>query len=115
MKFASFVATAALAVSGTVLAQTSAADHAAHHPAAASAAAAATPMADGEVRKIDKEQGKVTLRHGPIANLDMPGMTMVFKVADSKMLDRVKEGDKVKFAADKVDGAITVTAIEVAK
>ena len=87
----------------------SAADHSAHH------AAASAPATDGEVRKIDKEQGKVTLRHGPIANLEMPGMTMVFKVADPKLLDSIKEGDKVKFSADKVNGAITVTAIEVAK
>ncbi len=72
-------------------------------------------MADGEVRKVDREQGKVTLKHGPIATLDMPGMTMVFKVADPKMLDNLKQGDKVKFVADKVNGAITVTAIEVAK
>ena len=72
-------------------------------------------MTDGEVRKIDKEQGKVTLRHGPIVNLDMPGMTMVFKVADAKLLDTIKEGDKVKFAADRVNGAITVTVIEQAK
>ena len=85
----------------------SAADHAAHH--------AATPTTDGEVRKVDKEQGKLTLKHGPLANLDMPGMTMVFKVADPKMLNGIKEGDKVKFAADKVNGAITVTAIEVTK
>jgi Cu/Ag efflux protein CusF len=83
------------------------------HPTAASATA--TAMADGEVRKIDKEQGKVTLRHGPIANLDMPSMTMVFKVADPKMLDTIKEGDKVKFAADKVNGVITVTVIQLAK
>lgn len=80
-------------------------------PSAVSAAA----KADGEVRKVDKEQGKVTLKHGPIANLDMPGMTMVFKVADPKMLDTLKEGDKVKFSADRVNGAITVTAIEAAK
>jgi Cu(I)/Ag(I) efflux system protein CusF len=84
----------------------SAADHAAHH------ATAAAPATDGEVRRIDKEQGKVTLKHGPIANLDMPGMTMVFKIADPTMLDRIKEGDKVRFAADRVNGAITVTAIE---
>ena len=82
---------------------------AAHH------ATAAAPTTDGEVRKIDKEQGKVTLKHGPLTNLEMPAMTMVFKVADPKMLDTVKEGDKVKFAADRVNGAITVTAIEVAK
>ena len=89
-------------------AQASSVDHAAHH-------APAAPSADGEVRKVDKGQGKITLKHGPIANLDMPGMTMVFKVADPKMLDAVKEGDKVKFAADRVNGAITVTAIELAK
>jgi Cu/Ag efflux protein CusF len=87
----------------------SAADHAAHHPISAA------PTTDGEVRKIDKEQGKVTLKHGPIANLDMPGMTMVFKVSDPKLLDAIKEGDKVKFAAEKVNGAIAVTAIEAAK
>ena len=60
-------------------------------------------------------QGKLTLRHGPIANLEMPGMTMVFKVADPAMLDGLKEGDKVRFAADRVDGAITVTALQPAK
>ena len=76
---------------------------------------AQTPMSDGEVRKVDKEQGKVTLKHGPLKNLDMPAMTMVFKVADPKMLEGIKEGDKVKFAADKINGAITVTAIEAAK
>ena len=78
-------------------------------------APAASVNADGEVRKIDKEQGKVTLKHGPIANLDMPGMTMIFKVADAKLLETIKEGDKVRFAADRVNGAMTVTAIEVAK
>lgn len=115
MKFSSLIASTALALSGTAYAQTSAADHAVHHPAGAPAPASTTPMADGEVRKIDKEQGKVTLKHGPIASLDMPGMSMVFKVADPKMLDALKQGDKVRFAADKVGGTITVTAIEVAK
>ena len=79
------------------------------------AQASGAVLVDGEVRKIDKEQGKVTLRHGPISNLDMPAMTMVFKVADAKMLDAVKEGDNVRFAADKVNGTITVTALQVAK
>ena len=69
-------------------------------------------MSDGEVRKVDRDQGKLTLKHGPIANLEMPPMTMVFKVADPKMLDGLKAGDKVRFAADRVNGAITVTAIE---
>jgi Cu(I)/Ag(I) efflux system periplasmic protein CusF len=84
-------------------------DHAGHH------ASTSAPSTDGEVRKIDKEQGKLTLKHGPIANLEMPGMTMVFKVSDPKMLVSIKEGDKVKFAAEKVNGVITVTAIEAAK
>jgi Cu/Ag efflux protein CusF len=96
-------------------APTSANDHASHHPAAASAVGAAQAMSDGEVRKIDKEQGKLTLRHGPISNLEMPGMTMVFRVADPKMLDAVKEGDKVKFAAEKVNGVLSVVAIEPVK
>ena len=114
MKLFSLVSVAALSMFGTAFAQTSTPDHAAHHPAAASAAAVA-PTSDGEVLKVDKEQGKVTLKHGPIANLDMPGMTMVFKVADPKMLDNLKPGDKVKFSASNKDGAITVTAIEVEK
>lgn len=70
---------------------------------------------EGEVRKVDKEQGKVTLKHGPIENLGMSGMTMVFKVADPKLLDKIKAGDKVKFAAENFNGAVTVTAIEAAK
>jgi Cu(I)/Ag(I) efflux system protein CusF len=113
MKLFSLIAVAALSLSHTAFAQTSTADHSAHHPAAASAAA--VPTSDGEVRKVDKAQGKVTLKHGPIANLDMPGMTMVFKVADPKMLDNLKPGDKVKFAASNKGSDITVTAIETAK
>lgn len=69
-------------------------------------------MADGEVRKVDKGAGKITIRHGPLANLAMPPMTMVFRVADPAMLDRVKAGDRVRFAADKIGGQYTVTAIE---
>ena len=81
-------------------------------PAAAASAAAAAAMADGEVRKIDKLAGKLTLRHGPIESLDMPGMTMVFRVSDPKMLSDLKVGDKLRFAADRVQGALRVTAIE---
>jgi Cu/Ag efflux protein CusF len=80
--------------------------------AVAASSPAATPMTDGEVRKIDRELGKITLRHGPITNLGMPGMTMVFKVADPSLLRDLKEGDRVRFLADRVSGAITVTAIE---
>jgi Cu/Ag efflux protein CusF len=69
-------------------------------------------FADGEVRKIDKDAQKLTLRHGPIANLDMPSMTMVFRVSDPAMLDRVQVGDKVRFHAEKVGGQLTVTRLE---
>ncbi len=65
-------------------------------------------MSDGEVRKVDKEAGTLTLRHGRIENLDMPGMTMVFRVADPSMLETLKEGDKIRFAADRLNGALTV-------
>lgn len=72
-------------------------------------------LSDGEVRKVDKDANKITLRHGPLANLDMPAMTMVFQVKDPAMLDRVKAGDKVKFQAEKIGGAFTVTQIEPVK
>ena len=84
-------------------------------PAAPTQQAVAGAMADGEVRKVDKEAGKLTLRHGPLTNLDMAAMTMVFRVADAKMLDAVKQGDKVRFAAEKVNGQFTVTQIEVVR
>lgn len=72
---------------------------------------AQTPNADGEITKIDKAAGKLTLRHGEIKNLDMPPMTMVFRVADARLLDGVAVGDRVRFAADKVGGSYTVTAL----
>jgi Cu(I)/Ag(I) efflux system protein CusF len=87
-------------------------DHSSHH---APGAAAAAPVSEGEVRKVDLEQGKVTLRHGPLANLDMPAMTMVFTAAHPKLLEGLKQGDKVRFTADKKDGTYVVTAIEAAK
>ncbi len=86
-------------------------DHSAHHGASADAAA----LVDGEVRKVDKEAKKLTIKHDPIASLDMPAMTMVFQVKDAAMLDQVKAGDKVKFTAEKLGGAFTVTRIEPAK
>jgi Cu(I)/Ag(I) efflux system protein CusF len=66
-------------------------------------------MVKAEVVKVDKAAGKITLKHGPIKNLDMDAMTMVFRVADPTMLDKVKAGDNIEFAADRVNGAITVT------
>ena len=76
-------------------------------------ALADTHLSDGEVRRVDKSAGKVTLKHGEIKNLDMPPMTMVFGVKDKALLDNVKAGDKVKFSADKdAQGQYVVTAIE---
>ena len=80
--------------------------------ALASSALAQAALSDAEVRKVDKSAGKITLRHGEIKNLDMPPMSMVFSVKDPALLAKVKAGDKVRFAADKIDGAYTVTAIE---
>jgi Cu/Ag efflux protein CusF len=75
-------------------------------------AQATLPPTEGEVRKVDKEAGKVTLKHGEIKNLEMPGMTMVFQVKDPALLEKVKAGDQVSFTADKVNGAYTVLSIE---
>lgn len=74
-------------------------------------ASAQTPLADGQVTKIDKGANRIELRHGEIKHLDMPPMKMVFRVRDAKLLDSVAVGDKVRFAAEKVDGYYTVTAI----
>ena len=116
MKLVHFLAVTAVVLTASAYAQSNASDQSSHHPAATAASTSAAPTTtEGEVRKVDKEQGKVTLKHGPIENLGMPGMTMVFKVSDPKMLDMVKAGDKVKFAADNINGALTVTAIEAAK
>jgi Cu/Ag efflux protein CusF len=108
-----FAIAAALAAASTVHAQ-QAVDHAAHH-APSTTAAPAEPLSEGEVRKVDLAQRKVTLRHGPLVNLDMPGMTMVFTATDSKLLEGLKPGDKVKFTADKKDGAFVVTALKVVR
>jgi Cu/Ag efflux protein CusF len=83
--------------------------------AASFAAVAQTPagdMAEAEIRKVDREAKKVTLKHGPIKNLDMPPMTMVFQVRDAKLLDSLNAGDKVRFSAEQQQGAYVVTAVE---
>ena len=85
----------------------------AHHEAAAQTpGAAAEAMSEGEVRKVDKDTGKLTIKHGELKNLGMPPMTMVFRVKDPALLDKVKAGDKVRFNAEKIGGQYTVTAIE---
>ncbi len=89
-----------------------ASDAAKKEAAAPMPASASADMADGEVRKLDKENKKITLKHGVIKNLDMPGMTMVFSVKDAAMLDNLKAGDKIKFKAELSGSAITVTEIQ---
>ena len=78
-------------------------------------AQAALPVSEAEVRKVDKDAGKITLKHGEIKNLDMPPMSMVFQVKDKALLDKVQAGDKVSFTADKVNGAYTVLSIDLQK
>jgi Cu(I)/Ag(I) efflux system periplasmic protein CusF len=73
------------------------------------------PQNDGEVRKVDRDAKKITIRHGPLEKLDMPAMTMVFQVKDPALLDKVKAGDKVKFDAEKIGGGFVVTRIEPVK
>ncbi|MCA1247306.1 copper-binding protein [Massilia sp. MS-15] len=89
--------------------------HAGHGAAAGHEMAAAAELTDGEVRKIDKDAGKITLRHGEIKNLNMAAMTMVLRVKDAAMLDQVQVGDRIRFAADRVDGAVTIVQLQKAQ
>lgn len=74
-------------------------------------------MVKGEVKKIDEAAGKVTLKHGPIKNLDMEdeSMTMVFRVQDPAMLKQVKVGDKIQFEAERASAGITITKMQKSK
>ncbi|WP_175997679.1 copper-binding protein [Burkholderia stabilis] len=74
-------------------------------------ASAASGMSHGEIRKVDTAAGKLTIKHGPLDNLGMDAMTMVFKVKDPAMLSQVKAGDKIDFVAEDVDGALTVVQL----
>lgn len=88
-------------------------DHAGHGAGGGHLVAQAdSPLTEGTIRRVDKAAGKVTIAHGPLVNLDMPGMTMVFRVKDPAWLDQFKQGDKIRFMADKVNGAFTVIRYE---
>lgn len=87
--------------------------HDSHHPSqAAPAAAPAADLTEGEVRRLDRAAGKLTLRHGEIRNLDMPPMTMVFGVRDPAVLAALKPGDKVRFRVVEEGGSYVVTEIQ---
>jgi Cu/Ag efflux protein CusF len=85
------------------------ATHAQSQPQTANAA---ETMSEGEVRKIDRSAGKMTIKHGPLKNLGMDGMTMVFRVSDPAMLDQVKPGDRIRFVAEQPNGQLTVTQLQ---
>lgn len=103
------LATVLVATASAALAQ---AAPQAQHDMGAAGAAASMVMTSGEVRKVDLEQGKVTLKHDAITNLDMPAMTMVFRVASADQLKGLKPGDKVAFHAESNGGALVVTHIQ---
>jgi Cu(I)/Ag(I) efflux system periplasmic protein CusF len=92
---------------GTANAATPQANSAATAPAAA--------LTAGEIKKIDAEQGKVTIKHEAIQNLDMPAMTMVFRASNPELLKNAQVGDKIQFRAENVAGAFVVTDIKPAK
>lgn len=68
-------------------------------------------LTEGEVRKVDRAKGEITIKHGPMPKFDMPGMTMVYRVKNKALLDRLQPGDKIKFDADGINGAFTVTRL----
>jgi len=110
-----FLASTAIVFAATFSVSAIAADDHSEHAHMQSHAATQTQMADGLVKKVDKAAGRITLAHGPLVNLGMSAMTMAFPVKDAAWLDKLKEGDKIRFMADKVNGVITVVHIEVAK
>ena len=108
----------AAAILGAGLALQAGADDSHRHPAsneARPAAAASAALIDGEVRKIDKGAGKITIKHGPMPKFDMPAMTMVYGVKDKAIIDKVKPGDRIKFEVDGVSGESKVLRLEKSK
>ena len=104
--FAAFVASSSMAQMG---------GHGSHMSAPTTTAQSGkSTMVDGEVRKVDRIKGTVTLKHGPLTTLGMGPMTMLFTATDPKLLANVKEGDKVRFEPGQTsDGTLTVSKIEV--
>jgi Cu/Ag efflux protein CusF len=85
------------------------------HAQAAAHTEHAAELSSGVIVKVDKDAAKLTIKHSPLVNLKMPGMTMAFKVKRPDMLDQVTTGDKINFLAESVNGALTVTVLESAK
>lgn len=104
---------AALAVSiGFMLTQVVHAGNAISQPISAVKAVLTVAYTFGEIKGVDTDRGTVTLKHGPIENLGMPNMTMIFHVTKSVQITSLKVGDKVRFKADRVQGVLVVTELE---
>lgn len=105
---------AKLAIAAAILGSASFGIHAAPESATPTGAVQADgQMSEGEIRKIDKNAKKITIKHGELKNLEMPPMTMVFQVKDPEMVDMVKQGDKVSFVAERLDGRFTIIKLQV--
>lgn len=115
MKFQRIVVPCLCAAVSAFAVTAAVADDHASHMSAQTSASVATKMVEGTVKKVSRTTGKVTLAHGPLTNLSMPAMTMVFRVKDNAWLSQMKDGDKINFMAEKVNGALTVTQFELAK
>ena len=111
-RFPVFCASAVLTLAaGFATAQS---DNHMQHPVTTSTPSATADAAftAGVIKKIDKEAGKLTIQHGPILNLNMPAMTMVFKLKDAGMIDQVKPGDQINFVVERVNGTLMVIHLE---
>ena len=97
---------------GPALAQAAADSHSSHHPAAAASTTPQAELSEGEITRWDPRTLRLTLKHGEIKNLEMPPMTMVFRVADASVVGDLKPGDKVRFRAEQISGAYHVQRIE---
>ena len=101
---------------GSALAQAPAAaaadSHSSHHPAAAASPAPQAELSEGEITRWDPRTLRLTLKHGEIKNLEMPPMTMVFRVEDASVVGDLKPGDKVRFRAEQISGAYHVQRID---
>jgi Cu(I)/Ag(I) efflux system protein CusF len=87
-------------------------DHEQHNAMPSGSQDDANALSSGEIKKVDKDAGKLTIQHGPLANVGMPGMTMAFKVQDAALIDQVKAGDKIRFRVERINGAYIVTKLE---
>jgi Cu(I)/Ag(I) efflux system protein CusF len=107
-----------LSILGAALALQANADDSHKHAAAIAAkpaAAASVALTEGEVRKVDKAAGKITIKHDAMPKFDMPPMTMAYRVKDKAMLEHLKPGDQIKFDVDGVGGEFTVLRLEKVK